>query len=173
MGRQTGFFTLEEDDQALLELSQKHGMRALPAEVDAGAEIVPAAPLAFDRPTAPMPFYLLPAEVPVDAVTYEPRTAVPRSMLMSRLSPAVQVLPCRREGDAIHDGRVYFDTDVTNPWSSAVRREFERLSRFMKRWPQTDRFHFRVGPAAAAAVRARRMRLVHVGYELALREAVA
>jgi hypothetical protein len=163
MGQQTGFFTLEEDNRSLLAVP---GMHAIPAELPTGSPVEPVAPLDFQRPEGLAVFYLLPAGVPPDAAVYEPMAAPGRSVLIPRKSAVIQFVTCRREGDAIDDGRIYFDTPRSNVWFGDVRRAYERLSRLIKRWPRTDRFRFFVGPTAAQGAQAHKLRLLHMGYEL-------
>jgi len=166
MGRQTGFFTLEEDERVLLRICEQHGMRAIPAEIPTGSAIEPEEPLTFERPPGALMFCLLPATVPISAAVFERMADPSRSVLMPHKSAALQFVPCRSEGRGLDDGRIYFDTPRVSPWFDNVRRDFERLSRFIKRWAPTDQFRFHVGPAAAAAVRAGQLHLKHARYEL-------
>jgi hypothetical protein len=168
MGRQTGFFTLPEDDRILLESCEQRGIRAIPALIRTGALIGPMAPLAFKRPEGSGMFYLLPAGAPLEAAVYEPTDDPSHSVVMPHKSALLQFVTCRREGDAIADGRIYFDTRRPNRWYENVRRDFESLSRKIKSWPSTDRFRFHVGPTAAEAVRAGQLKLKNAGYELHL-----
>src|SRR5262249_53566897 len=107
---------------------------------------------------------------PPEAAVYEQTVNPSESVLMPNKSAVMEFVTCRSEGGVIEDGRIYFDTPRSSPWFDEVRREFERLSRFIKRWQSTDRFRFHVGPAAVEAVRAGRLRLRHVGYDLYLAE---
>jgi hypothetical protein len=170
MGRQIGFFTLKVDDDALLDIAGQHGMRALPAEIPSGSPVEPTSASHVPRPDGRWVFYLLPAAAPLDAVTFEEMSDRSRSMLMPDKSPVIQYVTCNRDGNCISNGRIYFDTQRSNPWFDHARRDFERLSRQIKRWPLTDRFRFHVGPAAARTVSAGQLHLRHAVHELYIAE---
>jgi hypothetical protein len=166
MGRQTGFFTLPEDDRILLGICQQRGMRAVPAIIPTDTPIEPIPPLAFKQYPGIEMFFLIPAKAPLEAAVYERTEDPSKSVLMPHKSAVLQFVACRREGGAIADGRIYFDTRRPNRWFEDVRRDFESLSRKIKTWPSTGKFRFYVGPGAAESVRAGKLRLTNAGDEL-------
>lgn len=168
MGRQTGFFTLPEDDRILLEICEQRGMRAIPALIRTNGPIEPMPPLAFKQQQGIGMFYLIPANTPLEAAVYEATNEPSQSVVMPHKSALLQFVTCRREGSVITDGRIYFDTRRPNRWFEDVRRDFDSLSRKIKSWPATDRSRFYIGPGAAEAVRAGKLKLTNAGYELHL-----
>jgi len=168
MGRQVGFFALEDDIRELLRLCERNGLREVPAEIRTGAFPQPALPSSFTGGHLPALFYLLPPDVTMEAVVYLPAEDPRVSILQPDESVALQVVTCRKDDGAIHDGRVYFNTHRSHPLFGSVKREFERLSRYIGKWPCTSRFRFHVGPAAEAAAGEGRLQLVHVGYGLTM-----
>jgi hypothetical protein len=166
MGRQIGFFTLREDDDILLGISDQNGMRAIPKVITTGAEVEPAAPLSFGRPDGRSVFYLLPAAAPLEAVVYEQTVDPSQAVLIPSKSAVVEFITSGKEGGSLHNGRIYFDTHRSNTWLNEVRRDFGRLGRVIKGWPSTDRFQFHIGPAAMEAVRSGGLHLRHMKHEL-------
>ena len=165
MGRQTGFFTVDSDDAMLLEICEGRGMSAIPKILESGiSSPEPTTPLSFTR-TPGTVFYLLPSGAAAKDAVYEP-TDDGRLVLIPHQSPVVEFATCRRDDDWIENGRIYFAATKTASPFDAARKEFESLSRRVKKWVPADRFRFYIGPGALDAVRTGKLRLRHMKYEL-------
>lgn len=168
MGRQKGFYAVDEDQRALLKFCEESGLLAVPYLTPLGSTPRPVPLAAFQPPADQRYFYLVPADAPPDSLRFKPMADGRLQRVDDYESPAFQYSPSRQRDDVLEAGRIYLFTNPHGSGFATTRRAYDRLARWLGRWIETDRFHYRVGPAAAEGVRARRLRLMSGAHELGL-----
>lgn len=159
MGRQRRFYAVDDDHRALLELCRDGGLLAVPYLTPIGAAPTPVSPTEFHLPERQRFFYLLPAGMATEALRFRPMADGLEQRVDDCGSAVIELTPSERRDGVSLPGRIYFTTETRLPWYEPTRRAYERLARYLGKWRETDRFDLRVGPAAAEAVRAGKLRL--------------
>jgi formylglycine-generating enzyme required for sulfatase activity len=163
------FYAVHSDYRALLQEAERMDLLALPKEVATGAydrrgKVEALPPTAFEADPAGGSYYLVPAEVPVVEVFYHALRPDPaRSYLAARVSPVVEIGPCRREGNRLYHSRIYIQTPRTGPeagpGAGAAHRAYDRLARYLRSWTRVAQNVY-AGPTTAARLALEAVRLM-------------
>ncbi|HLY25225.1 MAG TPA: hypothetical protein VKQ72_02725 [Aggregatilineales bacterium] len=167
MSKQVGFYAINDDYRALLELAEKIGFLAIPAVKPTDIKIRPVRPTQFLLPEKVNIFCLMPGAFTEFESYYQ---AYPNgsSHLRRKISPVIDVSPCPREGIDIYNGRFYFQVNSDIPLYIEVLRGYEKLVRHIIKWTRTQPYRFYVGEYTAEAARTKQIRLMHFLTQLRL-----
>jgi|SRR5215207_902196 len=168
MGQQVGFYAIGKDHTELLRFAENIDLLVIPELIRTDTEVEPVRPTQFQVPNGKAFFYLLPSAFDITEVFYGELPDNPtRSKLISYASPVIQFKPCHHDSDGrVFDGRMYLNTDPSDPRYSVVHEKYKDLARSIRRWAKTDQFGFYVGPYTAELAQDGHIRLMHHRVEL-------
>ncbi len=166
MGQQVGFYAIDKDYDAFIQFIRESGFLGVPEIIpsDSLSQGLPLEKLAYaDRPF----FYLIPEEVSAAEAFYKELSDDPHSSkLLVHVSPVIELQPCKRQGDAIYDGRIYIGLGKEDRYYDLLLKKYRKLARYVRKWDRTDQFSFCVGPHTAEMAKEGQIKLMHHQIEL-------
>lgn len=154
MGKQVGFFAIEQDQQELIYLVEQLGCSAIPALVP--DDIIPEAapPSHYVLPESDRYFYLLPPGIPPAEAFYEETVNDPTWLiLMPYVSPVIQFLPSQRSKNIVQDGRFFIGLDNGDQFYKRLEHTYNRVARHVRKWELIKEHRLYVGPHTAKLAR--------------------
>jgi hypothetical protein len=167
VSHQIGFYTIDDDETALCQRAEEVGLVAIPEYVPTDTTPKPTPPTKLAADKGARGWYLLPDTLaPVEAFYREVPSDPGQSRIMGQASPVIQFLRSPCDGRCVYNGRLYLATAHDDPRYPAVKKTYDQLVRFVRKWTRTDRFGFYVGPRTAEMARRGEIRLMHHQIEL-------
>ena len=153
MSVQVNFYALEDDIWSLFQRPVPLAFRAVEA-----LDPPPSGhPLADLWPT--FIAYLLPPGAASDEVTWRPLKSG-GGRVVAEHSPVVELSVASQSEGTLAASRVWLGATQVTPYRREAMAYYKELQRQIAKWPQAQPSGYRVGPAAAAAVRDGALRLV-------------
>ncbi len=171
MGQQIRFYTVYSDFRALLRYAEDGGLLALPQLIateayDRRGYAEAVLPLAFQYGTEAKTFYLLPREIPLVEVFYHELGRDPsRSRLADHVSPVIEIVPCRRQGEKLYHGRIYINAPRQGPGSDQVYKAYQQLAQYIRNWSEVAKGVY-AGPTTSERMNYGEVRLMVINREL-------
>lgn len=171
MGRQVGFFVNRQDLHSLLLKSEEAGLRAVQQMFPDRAEIESVPPTLFVLPESQDRLYLMPGEFQTSMLKRKTVWWNGSNMIKILLAdnPVIEFIPSPYKNYIVGPpGRIYFNLLKEDARYDLVMKQYNRLARYIRKWPYTDKFRYYVGPRTSEEVRAGRLKLMYHRLELKL-----
>jgi hypothetical protein len=161
MGKQVGIFADEIDEAILLDYATTIGLRVFIEATRSTKEPSFLRPNTAHSRSRLYTLQLVRSDLPSDRLARLPGTDSQLGVT-ALTHPLIAFSRSPRDKSVIRNGRIYFE----NREDIETSKLYERLARFIRKWPKADRYRFYVGPHTAEASRAGVIRLMHHREEL-------